>query len=48
VHRSYNQLSDFIASDGRISPIKPNEKTGHRIKQAKAWSKFLDEMETLK
>jgi len=48
VHRSYNQLSDFIASGGRISPIKPNEKTGHRIKDAKAWSKFLDEMETLK
>ena len=48
VHRSYNQLRDFISSNGTISPIKSQENKGHQVKQAQLWSKFLDEMETLK
>jgi hypothetical protein len=48
VHRSFNQLRDFISSNGKIPPIKPKENRGHQVKQAQLWSKFLDEMETLK
>lgn len=47
VHRAYDQLRDFITSNKKVSPMKPEEKAVHQIEQAKVWSKFLDNMEKL-
>jgi len=48
VHRSYNELSAFINSEGRSSPVIPVKHLGHRIPEHRIWSIFLDKLDSLK
>lgn len=48
IHRSYQQLREFITINGIETPIKPRMTFGHNIEGARLWSDFIEESARIK
>lgn len=48
VHRSYNQLREFITNNGTRSPMVKRASIGHNIEGARLWTKYMEDAERIK